>query len=83
MKRRTRITMQLGALALAALGATYGLVAYQAPSSASLDTVAAASAASSINTTAPSIAPSVTPSSSSSSTRSVAPPVTHTRTRAS
>jgi len=74
MKRRTRITMAAATLALAALGGTYGLVAQQPlPSASSSTAVAAAQVSASTGTS----------STGNGITRSVLPPVTHTRTRAS
>jgi hypothetical protein len=75
MKRRTRITLAMATLTLAALGGTYGLVAQQPIPSASSTTVAAA-------TVAP-VPSTGTSSAANGATRSVLPPVTHTRTRAS
>jgi hypothetical protein len=75
MKRRTRITLAAATLTLAALGGTYGLVAQQVVPSASPTSAAATAAAA---------APSTgTSSTFGGVTRSVLPPVTHTRTRAS
>jgi hypothetical protein len=80
MRRRTRITLAAATLTLAALGGTYGLVAQQAIPTAGSTSVAAAAAVA-----APSGGTSSTGTSSAANgaTRSVLPPVTHTRTRAS
>jgi len=70
MKRRTRITLALSAMALAALGGTYGLVAQQGipstASSAALDAPAGSSSRTRIT-----------------SARSVSPAVVHSQTRGS
>jgi hypothetical protein len=76
MKRRTRITLAAATLTLAALGGTYGLVAQQPIPSASSTTVAAA-------TVAPVPSTGTSSAVNGGATRSVLPPVTHTRTRAS
>ena len=80
MKRRTRITMAAATLALAALGGTYGLVAQQPIPSVGFTTAVAATGASASSTGASSTG---TSSTRNGITRSVQPPVTHTRTRAS
>jgi len=83
MKRRTRITLALAALTTAAFGAAYGLVAYQGVPQQS-STSAAASQTVSQGSSAPtqSSRSSVAPSNSSSSRQATAPPVVHSRTRA-
>ena len=84
MKRRTRITLALAALTIAAFGAAYGLVAYQGvPQQATTTAAATQTIGQSSSASAQSGSSSVAPSNGSSSQRAVAPRVVHARTRAS
>ena len=83
MKRRTRITLALAALTTAAFGAAYGLVAYQGVPQQATTTAAARQSISQGTGSAPAqSSATVTPSTGSSSQRAAAPPVVHSRTRA-
>ncbi len=89
MKRRTRITLALAALTTFAFGVTYGLVAQQGvPQTAATTAVASQSVSQSSSAPAQSsVAPSksnssAAPSNSARSQRAAAPPVVHSRTRA-
>ena len=82
MKRRTRITLALAALTTFAFGATYGLVAYQGVPQQATTTAAATQSISQSSASAQSSGSIVAPSNSSSSQRATAPPVVHSRTRA-
>ena len=82
MKRRTRITLALAALTTFAFGVTYGLVAQQGvPQTAATTAVASQSVSQSSSAPAQSNS-SVAPSNSARSQRAAAPPVVHSRTRA-
>ena len=83
IKRRTRITLALAALTTFAFGATYGLVAYQGVPQQTTTTAAVAQSVSQGSGSASAQDSStVAPSNSSSSRRATAPPVVHSRTRA-
>jgi hypothetical protein len=83
MKRRTRITLALAALSTFAFGAMYGLVAHEGVAQqAAVAAVATQTVAESTATAPAQSSSTVTPSTGSSSQRAAAPPVVHSRTRA-
>jgi hypothetical protein len=80
VRKRMRFTLTLGAMAAAAFGAVYGLVAHQG-----IPVPTATTATTSIQAAAPNNLSSsqLVPANSGSSVQQTAPPVVHTRTRGS